>query len=110
VEVYSDLNEAVQGVDAVMCLRLQLERMHDGLLPDMREYSSRYCLGMKHLNMAAPDARVMHPGPMNRGLEISSDVADCQNSLVLDQVASGVAARMALLYLHITRKTAQDKE
>ncbi|XPV76150.1 MAG: aspartate carbamoyltransferase catalytic subunit [Desulfovibrio sp.] len=110
VEVYSKLDEAVEGVDAVMCLRLQLERMKDGLLPDMREYSSRYCLGMKHLEKASADVKVMHPGPMNRGLEISSEVADSPKSLVLDQVASGVAARMALLYLHITRKTALDKE
>ncbi|MGE4293783.1 MAG: aspartate carbamoyltransferase catalytic subunit [Desulfovibrio sp.] len=105
-EVYTDLNQAVRSVDAVMCLRLQLERQADGLLPDLREYSRLYCLGPRHLELAAPDARVLHPGPMNRGLEISSVIADAPASLVLDQVASGVAVRMALLFLILTRKEA----
>lgn len=102
--VYSDLDEAVKGVDVVMCLRLQLERQHDGLLPDLREYARTYGLSARHLEMAAPDVRIMHPGPLNRGVEISSDVADCAQSLILDQVASGVATRMAVLFLHMTRK------
>jgi aspartate carbamoyltransferase catalytic subunit len=109
VTVYTNLNEAVQGVDAVMCLRLQLERQQAGLLPDLSEYATTYCLTARHLAMAAPDALVMHPGPMNRGLEIASDIADCAESLVLTQVASGVAVRMAILFLHATRKDGGSK-
>jgi len=104
VEVYSDLNEAVKKVDAVMCLRLQLERQQDGLLPDLREYARTYGLGQRHIDLANQDVKIMHPGPMNRGVEISSDLADCADSLVLDQVSSGVVVRMALLFLYMTRK------
>ncbi|MCJ2166247.1 MULTISPECIES: aspartate carbamoyltransferase catalytic subunit [unclassified Pseudodesulfovibrio] len=104
VEVYSDLNEAVRNVDAVMCLRLQLERQKDGLLPDLREYARTYGLGQKHVDLANQDVKIMHPGPMNRGVEISSDLADAAGSLVLDQVSSGVVIRMALLFLYMTRK------
>ena len=86
-----------------MCLRLQLERQQAGLLPDLRDYSSRYCLTMRHLALANAGARVLHPGPMNRGLEISSDIADSDASLVLNQVEAGVAVRMAVLYLCATR-------
>lgn len=103
VQVYSDLNKAIQGVDAVMCLRLQLERQAAGLLPDLGDYSRRYCLTMKHLAEAKPGAKILHPGPMNRGLEISSEIADCADSLVLNQVSAGVATRMAVLYLYGTR-------
>ncbi|NDV24081.1 aspartate carbamoyltransferase catalytic subunit [Desulfovibrio sp. JC022] len=103
-EVYTDINEACKGVDAVMCLRLQLERQQDGLLPDLREYSNYFGLGHKQIELASPDVKIMHPGPMNRGVEINSELADCEASLVLDQVASGVATRMALLYLYLTRK------
>ena len=103
VEVFSDLDKAVAGVDAVMCLRLQLERQQAGLLPDLSEYSRRYCLEVRHLARARPGARVLHPGPMNRGLEISSAVADAPECLVLQQVAAGVATRMAVLYLLATR-------
>ncbi|MBU1247133.1 MAG: aspartate carbamoyltransferase catalytic subunit [Proteobacteria bacterium] len=104
VEVYSELREAVRGVDAVMCLRLQLERQQAGLLPDLREYAATYCLSEKHMTLAAEGAKVLHPGPMNRGVEIASSLADTNESLVLDQVASGVAMRMALLFLYMTRK------
>ncbi len=104
VEVYSDLTEASKGVDAIMCLRLQLERQQDGLLPDLREYARTYGLGERHVDVANPDVKIMHPGPMNRGVEISSDLADCADSLVLDQVSSGVVVRMALLFLYMTRK------
>ncbi|NDV26185.1 aspartate carbamoyltransferase catalytic subunit [Desulfovibrio sp. JC010] len=103
-EVYTDLSEACKGVDAIMCLRLQLERQQDGLLPDLREYSNYFGLGHKQIELAKPDVKIMHPGPMNRGVEINSELADCEASLVLDQVASGVATRMALLYLYLTRK------
>ena len=104
VKVYSDLNEAVKGVDAVMCLRLQLERQKEGLLPDLREYAQTFGLAQRHVDLANPDVRILHPGPMNRGVEISSDLADCADSLVLDQVSSGVVTRMALLFLYMTRK------
>jgi len=104
VEIYNDLCEASKGVDAVMCLRLQLERQKDGLLPDLREYARTFGLGQRHIDLANPDVRIMHPGPMNRGVEIASDLADCADSLVLDQVSSGVVTRMALLFLYMTRK------
>ena len=104
VPVYNDLDEAVRGVDAVMCLRLQLERQQAGLLPDVREYSRRFCMTLQRLSKAAKNAVVLHPGPINRGWEIASDLADAQESLILDQVASGVAVRMALLHLYLTRK------
>ena len=104
VEVCSDLAAAARDVDAVMCLRLQLERQQAGLLPDLAEYSRRFCLGARHLALARPGAKVLHPGPMNRGLEIADDVADAPASLVLDQVAAGVATRMAVLYLLATRR------
>lgn len=103
VEVFSSLDEAVRDVDAVMSLRLQLERQQAGLLPDLSEYARRYCLDKKHLELANPNARVLHPGPMNRGLEISDRVADSGSCLVLRQVAAGVAIRMAVLYLLATR-------
>jgi aspartate carbamoyltransferase catalytic subunit len=98
VEVYDNLDEAVAGVDAVMVLRLQLERQQAGLLPDLSEYARRFCVGARHLEKAAPNAVVLHPGPINRGLEIASDLADSGRSRILDQVAAGVAVRMAVLF------------
>ena len=109
VPVFSDLDEAIRGVDAVMCLRLQLERQQSGLLPDLREYSRRYCLTAARMARANKGALLMHPGPINRGLEIASDVADAPVSLILDQVASGVDVRMALLHLYLTRKEAKEE-
>lgn len=103
VEVFSELDEAIAGVDAVMALRLQLERQQAGLLPDLSEYASRYCLTSGHLANASAGVKVLHPGPMNRGLEISDEIADSQNCLVLDQVAAGVAVRMAILLTLATR-------
>ncbi|WP_319470573.1 aspartate carbamoyltransferase catalytic subunit [uncultured Pseudodesulfovibrio sp.] len=104
VEVFNDLSEASKGVDAIMCLRLQLERQQDGLLPDLREYARTFGLGAKHVELAKPDVRIMHPGPVNRGVEMSSELVDCTDSLILDQVSSGVVVRMALLFLYMTRK------
>ena len=98
-EVYSDMNEALRGVDVVMMLRIQLERQGKTLLPTLREYARFYGLNPANLQLAAPDAIIMHPGPMNRGVEISSYVADGERSVILDQVENGVAVRMALLYL-----------
>mgnify|MGYP006273911261 FL=1 len=102
VEIFSDVDRACQGVDAIQCLRLQLERQEAGLLPSIDEYSKRFCLLPGHLSQAAPEVKVMHPGPMNRGVEISSELADASQSLILDQVNAGVAVRMALLYLFLT--------
>ena len=103
-EVFHEVEPALAGADAIMCLRLQLERQEAGLLPDLREYARRFCLTARRLSLAAPDVKVLHPGPINRGVEIASELADSGNSLILDQVSSGVAVRMAVLYLHITRK------
>jgi len=108
IPVGSDLDEAVRGADAVMCLRLQLERQQAGLLPDIREYSRRYCMTAARLSKAAKNAVIMHPGPINRGVEIASDLADSRESLILDQVASGVDVRMALLHLYLTRKERKE--
>ncbi len=105
VEVYTDLNEACKGVDAIQCLRLQLERQTSGLLPSLREYSKRFGLKLRHLDLANPDVKIMHPGPMNRGVEISDEVADCKDALILDQVNSGVCIRMALLYIYLIPST-----
>ena len=105
--VADSLEAAVKDVDAVMCLRLQLERQQAGLLPDLSEYASRFCLEQKHLDLAVPGAAVLHPGPINRGLEISSPLADAPESRILDQVAAGVAVRMAVLFTLGTRSEAQ---
>ena len=103
VKIFTDLNKATEGMDAVMALRLQLERQQAGLLPSLSEYSNRYCLTSRHLKNASKDVKILHPGPMNRGLEIGDDIADAENCLVLRQVAAGVATRMAILYLLATR-------
>ncbi|HUO11893.1 MAG TPA: aspartate carbamoyltransferase catalytic subunit [Caulobacteraceae bacterium] len=98
VEVFHDLKRGVAGVDVVMMLRLQLERMQGALVPSTREYNRLYGLDREKLALAAPHVRVMHPGPMNRGVEIDSDVADDLDvSLIQNQVEMGVAARMAVL-------------
>lgn len=99
VHVTRSLREAVTGADVVMMLRLQLERMRGLFLPSMREYFALFGLTPAVLEHTAPDVIVMHPGPMNRGVEIDSQVADGPWSVILDQVANGVAVRMAVLYL-----------
>ncbi len=110
IEIYNDLHKATRDVDAVMCLRLQLERQAAGLLPNLGDYATRYCLTQKALSFAKPNAKILHPGPMNRGLEIASDVADSNDSLVLNQVSAGVATRMAVLYLYGTRNDTSTVE
>jgi aspartate carbamoyltransferase catalytic subunit len=95
--VTSDLDAALEGVDAVFMLRLQRERMEEGLVPSLEAYHRDYGLTAARLRRAAADAVVLHPGPMNRGVEISDEVADGPQSLVLRQVANGVAVRMAVL-------------
>ncbi len=97
VAVHAD--EAIEGADVVMVLRMQLERMKHGYVPTMREYARLYALTAARLEKAHPEAIVMHPGPMNRGVEIDGEVADGPRSVILDQVANGVAVRMAVLYL-----------
>lgn len=97
VTVYHDMDEAVRGVDVVIMLRLQHERMQGGLLPSLNEYLSLYGLDQRRLSLADPKAIVMHPGPINRGVEITSDVADGPQSVILDQVTYGIAVRMAVM-------------
>jgi aspartate carbamoyltransferase catalytic subunit len=97
-KVTYDMDEAVKGADVIMMLRLQLERQAAGLFPGVREYARLYGLNRARLEQAGKNAIVMHPGPMNRGVEISSDVAD-NASVILDQVTNGVAVRMAVMFL-----------
>jgi aspartate carbamoyltransferase catalytic subunit len=99
VRVERKLEDAIVDADVVMILRVQRERQTEAFFPSMREYAVHYGLHLSHLSLAAPDAIVMHPGPMNRGIEISSEIADGGRSLILDQVTNGVAVRMAVLYL-----------
>jgi len=99
VAVTSSIDEAIEGADVVMMLRVQHERMRGLFLPSVREYFSLFGLTPRRLERASPDVIVMHPGPMNRGVEIDSEVADGPWSVILDQVANGVAVRMAVLYL-----------
>jgi aspartate carbamoyltransferase catalytic subunit len=93
------IDEAVEGADVVMMLRIQQERMHGHFFPSTREYFTLFGMTTERLRRAAPDVILMHPGPMNRGVEIASDVADGPYSVILEQVANGVAVRMAVLYL-----------
>lgn len=97
--VTSSVDEALRDADVVMALRLQRERMSSGLLPSLREYAARFGLTRERLALATPGALVMHPGPMNEGVEIAPDVAAGAQSVITDQVTNGVAIRMALLYL-----------
>ncbi|MGI6639725.1 MAG: aspartate carbamoyltransferase catalytic subunit [Desulfobulbus sp.] len=93
------LRDALENADVVMALRIQRERLHDPLLPSLREYAQRFGLSHEPLGWAKEDAIIMHPGPVNRGVEMSSEIADSPRSVILDQVSNGVAVRMALLYL-----------
>jgi aspartate carbamoyltransferase catalytic subunit len=97
--VTSDIDAAVKDADVVMGLRIQRERMQGGLLPSLREYAAMYQLNAERILLAKPEAIVMHPGPMNEGVEIAPDIATSGRSVILDQVSNGVAVRMALLYL-----------
>ena len=97
VHVHRDLRKGLRDVDVVIMLRLQRERMQSGLLPSEREYFQRYGLTRETLSAAKPDVVVMHPGPLNRGVEIDSDVADGEHSVILQQVTSGIAVRMAVM-------------
>lgn len=99
LEIAPDIETAIENADVVMVLRIQRERMDKAFFPTMREYSIYYGLTKKKLETAKKDAIVLHPGPMNRGIEIASDVADSSASLILNQVEYGLAVRMAILYL-----------
>jgi len=98
VKAYTRPEEAIEGADVVYVLRLQLERQSKSLFPSQREYSNFFGINRHKLSYAKEDAIVMHPGPMNRGVEITTDIADSPRSVILDQVTSGVAVRMATLY------------
>jgi aspartate carbamoyltransferase catalytic subunit len=101
-----DLDEAVEDADVIMMLRIQLERQAECLFPSIREYARHYGLTSKRLKKAKKDVLIMHPGPINRGVEISPEVADGPYSVILDQVTNGVAVRMAILYLLLGGKEA----
>jgi aspartate carbamoyltransferase catalytic subunit len=99
VEVAASVEAAIEGSDVIMMLRIQKERQKKFLMSTEREYARFYGLNARRADLARPDAVIMHPGPMNRGVEIAPDVADGPRSVILDQVTNGVAVRMALLYL-----------
>jgi aspartate carbamoyltransferase catalytic subunit len=99
VQVTSSVDDAVTDADVVMLLRIQLERMEGAYFPSLREYFQVFGMTEARLRLSKPDVMIMHPGPMNRGVEIASEVADGPYSVILDQVANGVAVRMAVLYL-----------
>lgn len=101
VDVSYHFDEVIGDLDVIYLLRIQLERQGRALFPSLREYSNLFGLNLRRLTLAKDDAIVMHPGPMNRGVEISGDVADLDRALITDQVANGVAVRMAVLYLLI---------
>lgn len=107
VDVSTDLDSTLAGADVVMMLRVQRERMLGGFFPSEREYTIRYGLTANRLAQLAPHAVIAHPGPLNRGLEISSAAADSARSIVLDQVSAGVAVRMSVLY-HLLAAEPQD--
>ena len=104
------IDEAVDGADVVMMLRIQQERMHGHFIPSLREYFALFGLTPERLQRARKDVIVMHPGPMNRGVEIDSEVADGPYSVILEQVTNGVAVRMAVLYLLAGRDSAEPLE
>jgi len=99
VRVSTSVDEAVRGADVIMMLRIQQERMQGAFFPSLREYFNVFGMTVERVKLANPDVIIMHPGPMNRGVEIASEVADGPYSVILEQVANGVAVRMAVLYL-----------
>jgi len=99
VEVHHHVDDAIRDADIIMMLRIQTERQDMSVFPSLREYANLFGLNRKRMAIAKDDVIIMHPGPINRGVEISPDVADGPYSVILDQVTNGVAVRMALLYL-----------
>lgn len=108
VKVFFDLDEAIRGVDVVNILRIQLERQQENLFPSVHEYVELYQMTGERLALAKPDVMVMHPGPMNRGIEISSEVADSSAAVINEQVTNGIAVRMAVLYLLSARRDGEN--
>ncbi|MDA0873241.1 MAG: aspartate carbamoyltransferase catalytic subunit [Proteobacteria bacterium] len=101
---FNNLNRGLKNVDVIMMLRLQKERMDDGDIPSEEEYFKQYGLKREHLKIAHPDAIIMHPGPINRGIEIESEVADSKQSVILSQVTYGIAIRMAVMTMLVSKK------
>lgn len=99
VEVFYRVEDAIRDADVINVLRIQLERQQSGLFPTLREYARTFGITPERLADAKPGAIIMHPGPINRGIELSTDVADGERSVILDQVTNGIAVRMAVLYL-----------
>ncbi len=115
LRVEKRIEDAIEGADVVMILRIQRERQDAAFFPSMREYAVHYGLHPQHLERTAPQSIIMHPGPINRGIELSSEIADGSRSLILDQVTNGLAVRMAVLYLlahspMAAEKSEQNKE
>ena len=108
--VCTDIREAVVDADVVMALRIQKERQNDPLIPSLREYAAFYGINDTVLRRAKKDVLVMHPGPINRGVELSPDVADGKRSVILEQVTNGVAVRMALLYLVLGGDKSEEEQ
>ena len=110
VSIYTDIETGLQDVDVVIMLRLQHERMKTALLPSVREFYARYGLTEERLQLAKPDAIVMHPGPVNRGVEIDSRVADGPQSVIMQQVTNGIAVRMAVMSMVISTQAQLQEE
>jgi len=108
VDIYTNLDEALEGADVVNIMRIQLERQQSGLFPSQREYTNLFGLTKERLKRLNKNYTIMHPGPMNRGVEITSEVADSDKSVILAQVTNGVAVRMAVLYLLSGRKKEEE--
>ncbi len=108
-DVYTNIDEALEGADVVNIMRIQLERQQAGLFPSQREYTNLFGITKERLKRLNENYTIMHPGPMNRGVELSSDVADGEHSVILDQVTNGQAVRMAVLYLLSGRKDDDEK-
>lgn len=109
-DVYTDVDEALDGADVVNIMRIQLERQEAGLLPSQREYTNLFGITKERLGRLNKNYTIMHPGPMNRGVEITSEVADSKHSVILDQVTNGQAVRMAVLYLLSGRKEREGEQ
>ena len=109
-DVYTNIDEALEGADVVNVMRIQLERQQSGLFPSMREYTNLFGINSERLKRLNKNYTIMHPGPMNRGVEITSHVADGGSSVILDQVTNGQAVRMAVLYLLSGRREEEGAE
>jgi aspartate carbamoyltransferase catalytic subunit len=110
VDINYNLDEALKGADVVMMLRIQLERQKKNFFPSLREYISLFALTPQRFSLAKKDAIIMHPGPINRCVELSAELADSARSVILKQVENGVAVRMAILYLLLGGKEREDTD